>query len=59
MREQEARELCVRRGASPEGIELFTDTLPLSYMPGGGCRVMVKAVGDLIIDNLNYEGSKV
>ena len=48
----DARELAanaaVRSGAHPDRIRITTITeVPMTYVPGGGCRVMVKAVGPL------------
>ena len=48
----DARELAtnaaVRAGAHPDQIRITTITeVPMTYVPGGGCRVMVKAVGPL------------
>jgi len=38
----------VRSGAHPDRIRITTVTeVPMTYVPGGGCRVMVKAVGPL------------
>ena len=49
----DARELAVnaavRSGAHPDGVRITTVTeVPMTYVPGGGCRVMVKAVGPLV-----------
>ena len=48
----DARELAwsaaVRAGADPDGVRITTVTeVPMTYVPGGGCRVMVKAAGPL------------
>ncbi len=48
----DARELAsnaaVRAGADPDQVRITTVTeVPMSYVPGGGCRVMVKAAGPL------------
>lgn len=43
-----ARNAAVRAGADPDQIRITTITeVPMTYVPGGGCRVMVKAVGPL------------
>ena len=43
-----AANAAVRAGAHPDGIRITTVTeVPMTYVPGGGCRVMVKAVGPL------------
>lgn len=43
-----ARNAAVRAGADPNQIRITTITeVPMTYVPGGGCRVMVKAVGPL------------
>ena len=49
---EDARELAanaaVRAGADSDRIRITTITeVPMTYVPGGGCRVMVKAVGPL------------
>ncbi len=48
----DARDLAVnaavRAGADPEEIRITAVTeIPMTYVPGGGCRVMVKAAGPL------------
>ena len=48
----DARELAanaaVRAGADPDRVRITTVTeVPMTYVPGGGCRVMVKAAGPL------------
>jgi len=48
----EARELAsnvaIRSGADPEQVRITNVTeIPMTYVPGGGCRVMVKAAGPL------------
>ncbi len=48
----DARELAsnaaVRAGADPDQVRITTVTeVPMTYVPGGGCRVMVKAAGPL------------
>ncbi|WP_423915777.1 hydantoinase/oxoprolinase N-terminal domain-containing protein [Candidatus Poriferisodalis sp.] len=43
-----AAHAAVRSGAHPDRIRITTVTeVPMTYVPGGGCRVMVKAVGPL------------
>ena len=43
-----AANAAVRSGAHPDRIRITTVTeVPMTYVPGGGCRVMVKAVGPL------------
>ena len=43
-----AANAAVRSGAHPDEIRITTVTeVPMTYVPGGGCRVMVKAVGPL------------
>lgn len=38
----------VRSGAHPDDVRITTVTeVPMTYVPGGGCRVMVKAAGPL------------
>lgn len=38
----------VRAGADPDHVRITTVTeLPMTYVPGGGCRVLVKAAGPL------------
>lgn len=38
----------VRAGAAPDLVRITTVTeVPMTYVPGGGCRVMVKAAGPL------------
>jgi len=49
---EDARDLAsnaaVRAGADPDQVRITTVTeVPMSYVPGGGCRVMVKAAGPL------------
>ena len=44
-----AANAAVRSGADPEQIRISTVTeVPMTYVPGGGCRVMVRAVGPLV-----------
>ena len=44
-----AANAAVRSGAHPDRIRITTVTeVPMTYVPGGGCRVMVKAVGPLV-----------
>ena len=48
----DARDLAVnaaiRSGADPDQVRITTITeVPMTYVPGGGCRVMVKAAGPL------------
>ena len=43
-----AANAAVRAGADPDRIRITAITeVPMTYVPGGGCRVMVKAVGPL------------
>lgn len=43
-----ASNAAVRAGADPDQIRITTVTeVPMTYVPGGGCRVMVKAAGPL------------
>ena len=44
-----AREAAVRAGADPSTVRITSITeVPMTYVPGGGCRVMVKAAGPLV-----------
>ena len=44
-----AIELAVQSGADPKQTRISTVTeIPMTYVPGGGCRVVVKAVGPLL-----------
>ena len=43
-----AANAAVRAGADPDRVRITTVTeVPMTYVPGGGCRVMVKAAGPL------------
>ena len=43
-----ATDAAIRAGADPERVRITTVTeVPMTYVPGGGCRVMVKAAGPL------------
>ncbi|MCP5032479.1 MAG: hydantoinase/oxoprolinase family protein [Actinomycetia bacterium] len=43
-----ATNAAVRAGADPDMIRITTvNEVPMTYVPGGGCRVMVKAAGPL------------
>ena len=45
---EEASERAVEAGADPATVDIVDiEEVPLAYMPGGSCRVRVKAVGDL------------
>ena len=45
---QLATDAAVRSGADPDQVRISTVTeVPMTYVPGGGCRVMVKAAGPL------------
>ena len=45
---QLATDAAVRAGADPDRVRITTVTeVPMTYVPGGGCRVMVKAAGPL------------
>lgn len=46
---EEASSKAVAAGADPDTIEIVDiEEVPLAYLPGGSCRVRVKAVGDLL-----------
>ncbi len=46
---QLATEAAVRAGADPEQVRITAVAeIPMSYVPGGGCRVQVKAAGPLL-----------
>lgn len=46
---EEASGKAVAAGADPDTIEIVDiEEVPLAYLPGGSCRVRVKAVGDLL-----------
>ncbi|MCY4631982.1 MAG: hydantoinase/oxoprolinase family protein [bacterium] len=43
-----ATDAAVRAGSDPDQVRITTVTeVPMTYVPGGGCRVMVKAAGPL------------
>ena len=43
-----ATDAAVRAGSDPDRVRITTVTeVPMTYVPGGGCRVMVKAAGPL------------
>ena len=45
---EEAKDAAVRAGAEEAGVRITSVAeIPMTYVPGGGCRVMVKAVGPL------------
>ena len=45
---EEAKDAAVRAGAEEANIRITSVAeIPMTYVPGGGCRVMVKAVGPL------------
>lgn len=45
---QRATDAAVRAGADPAEVRITAVTeVPMTYVPGGGCRVMVKAAGPL------------
>ena len=45
---QLATDAAARAGADPDRLRITTVTeVPMTYVPGGGCRVMVKAAGPL------------
>ncbi|MEM7275195.1 MAG: hydantoinase/oxoprolinase family protein [Actinomycetota bacterium] len=45
---ERATDAAVRAGADPDRVRITTLTeVPMTYVPGGGCRVMVKAAGPL------------
>ena len=45
---QLAIDAAVRSGADPDGLRITSlSEIPMSYLPGGGCRVLVKAAGPL------------
>jgi N-methylhydantoinase A/oxoprolinase/acetone carboxylase beta subunit len=51
----EARALAVDRavaaGAARESVSIYSvDEVPMAYLPGGGTRVQVKAIGDLAVE---------
>jgi hypothetical protein len=46
---EEATGKAVAAGADRDTIEIVDiEEVPLAYLPGGSCRVRVKAVGDLL-----------
>ncbi len=46
---EDASGKAVAAGADPDTIEIVDiEEVPLAYLPGGSCRVRVKAVGDLL-----------
>lgn len=43
-----ARQRAVAAGAAPESVSIYSiEEVPMAYLPGGGTRVQVKAIGDL------------
>lgn len=45
-----ARQRAVAAGAAPESVSIYSiDEVPMAYLPGGGTRVQVKAIGDLTL----------
>lgn len=45
---EEAKDAAVRAGAEEANVRITSVAeIPMTYVPGGGCRVMVKAVGPL------------
>lgn len=45
-----ARQRAVDAGAAPESVSIYSiDEVPMAYLPGGGTRVQVKAIGDLTL----------
>ena len=43
-----ATEAAIRAGADPAQVRITSlSEIPMTYVPGGGCRVMVKAAGPL------------
>lgn len=50
----EARNAATRRavaaGAAPESVSIYSiEEVPMAYLPGGGTRVQIKAIGDLAL----------
>ncbi len=44
----EAEDAAIRAGADPDNVRITRIVeIPMTYVPGGGCRVIVKAVGPL------------
>lgn len=46
------KEEAIKNGAIAETIEVIPDEVPLSYLPGLASRMIIKAIGDLDINNL-------
>ncbi len=45
---EEAEDAAIRAGADPDNVRITRIVeIPMTYVPGGGCRVIVKAVGPL------------
>ncbi len=45
---EEAEDAAIRAGADPHNVRITRIVeIPMTYVPGGGCRVIVKAVGPL------------
>jgi N-methylhydantoinase A/oxoprolinase/acetone carboxylase beta subunit len=45
-----ATERAVKAGAAPDSVSIYSvDEVPMAYLPGGGTRVHVKAIGDLAL----------
>ncbi len=48
-----AIERAVQAGAAPASVSIYSvDEVPMAYLPGGGTRVHVKAIGDLALEVL-------
>jgi len=48
-----ARARAVAAGAAPDSVSIYSvEEVPMAYLPGGGTRVQIKAVGDLTLKGL-------
>lgn len=46
-----ARQRAVAAGAAPQSVSIYSiEEVPMAYLPGGGTRVKVKAIGDLALE---------
>lgn len=47
----QARQRAVAAGAAPDSVSIYSvEEVPMAYLPGGGTRVQIKAVGDLTLE---------